>query len=49
MPSASAAAGAREFKPLAEALRRAQNQLVRFADPEAQKELKAARSVCAGL
>ncbi|MGW3465156.1 hypothetical protein ACWDE9_38805 [Streptomyces olivaceoviridis] len=50
--STAAAAGDREFKPLAEAMRRVQNRLLRYADfsePEAQKELKAARSVCAGL
>ncbi|POX63092.1 hypothetical protein C3492_13055 [Streptomyces sp. Ru62] len=50
--STAAAAGDREFKPLAEAMSRVQNRLLRFADlsePEAQKELKTARSVCAGL
>ncbi|ALO98421.1 hypothetical protein SHL15_7413 [Streptomyces hygroscopicus subsp. limoneus] len=50
--SAAAAAGDREFKPLAEAVQRVQNRVARFADvsePEAQKELKTARSVCAGL
>ncbi|MEU6587781.1 hypothetical protein ABZ923_00840 [Streptomyces sp. NPDC046881] len=50
--SDAAAAGDPEFKPLAEAVRRVLNQQMRFADfsePEAKKELKAARSVCAGL
>ncbi|MFH9087822.1 hypothetical protein [Streptomyces sp. NPDC017673] len=50
--STAAAAGDHEFKPLAEAVRRVQNRLLRFADlsePEAQKELRSARSVCAGL
>ncbi|MFI2506787.1 hypothetical protein [Streptomyces sp. NPDC018972] len=50
--SAAAAAGDREFKPLAEALRRVQNQYARFGDfnePEAQKHLKTARSLCADI
>jgi hypothetical protein len=50
--SAAAAAGDREFKPLADAMQRVQNQQVRFADftaPEPQKDLKMARSLCSRL
>ncbi|MEV6806816.1 hypothetical protein [Streptomyces sp. NPDC051132] len=50
--SAAAAAGEREYKPLADALQRVQNQQVRFADfaePGPRKDLQAARSLCARL
>ncbi|WP_236052511.1 hypothetical protein [Streptomyces musisoli] len=50
--SAAAAAGDHEYKPLAEAMRRVQNQQLRFADfaePAVQKDLKAARSLCADM
>ncbi|WP_228973180.1 hypothetical protein [Streptomyces sp. DH12] len=50
--STAAAAGDGEFKPLSEALRRVRDQHARFADfsePEVQKDLKAARSLCADL
>ncbi|MFI0805957.1 hypothetical protein [Streptomyces echinatus] len=50
--SDAAAAGDNEYKPLAEAMRRVQNQQLRFADfaePAVQKDLGAARSLCADL
>ncbi|MFF9768341.1 hypothetical protein ACF1GT_17305 [Streptomyces sp. NPDC014636] len=50
--STAAAAGDREYKPLADAMLRVQNQQLRFADfsePAVQKDLRAARSLCAGL
>ncbi|MFD5448162.1 MULTISPECIES: hypothetical protein [unclassified Streptomyces] len=50
--SDAAAAGDAEYKPLAEAMHRVQNQHYRFADftePEVRKDLEAARSECAGL
>ncbi|MFB8777711.1 hypothetical protein [Streptomyces broussonetiae] len=50
--SASAAAAETEYKPLADALREAQNQHARtfdLADAKVRKPLTTARDICAGL
>ncbi|MGX1135686.1 hypothetical protein RKD49_007876 [Streptomyces glaucescens] len=50
--STAAAAGDREYKPPAEAMRQVENRIVRFAAvsaPEVQKTLRTARSLCTDL